>query len=117
MNNKQKGELGELVAKNYLISKDFLILDTNYKIKSGEVDIIAEYKEDLVFVEVKSRTTLKYGYPSEAVNYKKQKKILNVAKYYILVNNLAHKNVRFDVIEIYINDKKIKHIPNAFYGG
>ncbi len=117
MNNKEKGELGELVAKNYLVSKNFIIHETNYKIKNGEIDIIAELDEELVFVEVKARTSLRYGYPSEAVNYKKQKKIINVAKYYILINNLSHKNIRFDVIEIYLNDKKIKHIPNAFYGG
>ena len=65
-------------------------------------------------MEVKSRSNINYGYPSEAVNYKKQRKIINVAKYYILNNSLENVSIRFDVIEIYLKDKKINHIVNAF---
>ena len=64
------------------------ILENNYKIKTGEIDIIAKLDDEIVFVEVKSRSNTNYGYPSEAVNYRKIKKITNVAKYYILKNKL-----------------------------
>ncbi len=114
MNNKEKGDLGEHIAKDYLLSKGAKILETNYKIKSGEIDIITKLDEDIVFVEVKSRTNVKFGYPSEAVNYKKIKKITDIAKYYILKNNLYNTSIRFDVIEVYLKDKKINHIVNAF---
>lgn len=114
MKNKEKGELGENIAKEYLLSKGAKILDTNYKIKSGEIDIISKLDENIVFIEVKSRTNIKFGYPSESVNYKKIKKITDVAKYYIFKNNLHNKPIRFDVIEVYLKDKKINHIINAF---
>lgn len=114
MNNKEKGELGERIALRYLIKKGAKILEKNYKIKSGEIDIIAKLDNELVFIEVKSRSNLNYGYPAEAVNYKKIKKILNVAKYYLLINNLQNVPIRFDVLEIYFNERKINHIINAF---
>ena len=57
---------------------------------------------------------INYGYPSEAVNYKKKQKITNVAKYYILNNCLDNISIRFDVIEVYLKSKKINHIVNAF---
>ncbi|MEG1311675.1 MAG: YraN family protein [Romboutsia sp.] len=114
MNNKEKGDFGEFVALKYLMSKGAEILDKNYKIKTGEIDIIAKLNNQFIFVEVKSRSNLKYGYPSESVNNKKIKKITSTAKYYILKNNLHNESIRFDVIEIYLNDKKINHIVNAF---
>lgn len=114
MNNIQKGDLGESLATKYLQSKGAYIIENKFKIKSGEIDIITKLDEDIVFVEVKSRTNVKFGYPSEAVNYKKIKKITDIAKYYILKNNLYNTSIRFDVIEVYLKDKKINHIVNAF---
>ena len=114
MNNKQKGDLGELIARNYLINKGAKIIESNYKIKTGEIDIISILDEELVFIEVKARTNTRYGYPSEAVNYKKIKKIINTANYYLLTNNLYNKKIRFDVIEVYLKENKVNHIVNAF---
>lgn len=114
MNNIQKGKLGEDIALNYLINNNVNILETNYRIKSGEIDIIAKIDEEIVFIEVKSRSNIKFGYPSEAVDNKKIRKIINTAKYYILKHNLNNISIRFDVIEIYLKDKKINHIVNAF---
>ena len=114
MNNIQKGKLGEDIALNYLIDNNANILETNYKIKSGEIDIIAKIDEEIVFIEVKSRSNIKFGYPSESVDNKKIRKIINTAKYYILKHNLNNISIRFDVIEIYLKDKKINHIVNAF---
>lgn len=114
MNNVEKGRLGEEIATQYLKSKGAHIIENNYKIKIGEIDIIAKLDNELVFVEVKARSNLNYGYPSEAVNYKKIHKITNVAKYYILKNRLNNMDIRFDVIEIYLKNKEVNHIVNAF---
>lgn len=114
MNNKQKGEIGEKLAINYLLSKGAEILESNYRIKFGEIDIITKLNNQLVFVEVKSRTNLNYGYPAEAVNNKKKNKIVGVAKYYILKNRVENIPVRFDVIEVYLRENKVNHIINAF---
>ncbi|WP_434796835.1 YraN family protein [Terrisporobacter vanillatitrophus] len=114
MNNIEKGKIGEKIALKYIISKGGKIIEQNYRTKMGEVDIIAKLNGELVFVEVKSRSNINYGYPSESVNYKKKRKITNVAKYYILDNSLENLSIRFDVIEIYFNEKKINHIVNAF---
>ena len=114
MNNIEKGRLGEEIALKYIISKGGTIVEKNYRTKMGEIDLIARMNGGLVFVEVKSRSNINYGYPCEAVNYKKKRKITNVAKYYILDNSLEDISVRFDVIEIYLTDKKINHIVNAF---
>ena len=114
MNNIQKGRAGEMIALKYLIDNKANILETNYRINSGEIDIIAEINDELVFIEVKSRTNIKFGYPAEAVDCRKNRKIVNTAKYYILKNNLNNVPIRFDVIEIYLKDKKINHIVNAF---
>lgn len=114
MNNIEKGKLGEEIALKYIISKGGKIIERNYRTKIGEIDLIAKLNGELVFVEVKSRSNINYGYPSESVDYKKKRKITNVAKYYILDNSLENLSIRFDVIEIYLNEKKINHIANAF---
>ena len=114
MNNIEKGKLGEEIALKYIISKGGKIIERNYRTKIGEIDLIVRLNGELVFVEVKSRSNINYGYPSESVDYKKKRKITNVAKYYILDNSLENLSIRFDVIEIYLNEKKINHIANAF---
>lgn len=114
MNNREKGEIGENIASKYLLNKGAEILERNYRIRSGEIDIIAKLDNEIVFIEVKSRSNKKYGSPCESVNYKKIKKITNTAKYYMLINNLYEVPIRFDVVEIYFGDKKLKHIVNAF---
>ncbi|SHK11878.1 YraN family protein [Tepidibacter formicigenes] len=116
MNNREKGILGENIASEYLIKNNFNILQRNYRTKYGEIDLIASKDNKIIFVEVKSRNSLDYGYPSEAVNYKKQNKIISTAKYYILSNNINNNNFRFDVIEVYLKNKNINHIENAFWG-
>jgi putative endonuclease len=115
MNNRQIGAMGEDIAKNYLIENEFTILEQNYRNKIGEIDLIAKKNNEIVFVEVKSRNNLNYGYPSEAVNMKKQFKILNTSKVYISSNKLNNSRLRYDVIEVYLKDNNINHIENAFW--
>lgn len=116
--NVEKGRFGEEAAVEYLKKKKYKILDINFRCKIGEVDIVARDKSTIVFIEVKSRQSNQYGYPSEAVNYHKQRKISKVALYYLQSKKLFKYDydVRFDVIEIldYLIDVKINHIVNAF---
>jgi len=115
ISNIDKGKKGELIAKNYLISSGYKILDTNHRNKIGEIDIIAMDKEILVFIEVKTRTSINYGYPYEAVNRKKQEKIIYTSFLYLKQNKLEDYQLRYDIIEVYLtNSNKINHIENAF---
>lgn len=121
MSKKQniiKGRFGEEASVEYLKRKRYKILDINFRCKIGEVDIVARDKSTIVFIEVKSRQSNQYGYPSEAVNYHKQRKISKVALYYLQSKKLFDYdyNIRFDVIEIldYLENVKINHIVNAF---
>ena len=114
--SKNKGDIGELTARKYLtIVKNMKILANNYHSRYGEIDIISCTDKYIVFVEVKTRRSLCYGRPAEAVTNTKQKHIEKVAKYYIYKNHLENEYVRFDIIEIYIYKDKytIKHIKQV----
>ena len=110
--NKVIGCKGEIFAQEYLKKKRYKILALNYKDKIGEIDIVAQIKKVIVFVEVKSRETIAFGRPCEAVNFEKQNKIRRVAQSFLIRNHLVESQVRFDVIEV-IGDK-LNHIENAF---
>lgn len=114
-NNQDVGKIGEELATRYLEKLKYEIIDRNFACKQGEIDIIAHTKKELVFVEVKTRRSLCYGRPAEAVTNTKQKHIEKVAKYYIYKNHLENEYVRFDIIEIYIYKDKytIKHIKQV----
>lgn len=116
MNKRETGATYENVAKDYLINKGYRILEMNHRNKCGEIDIIAEIDDCLVFCEVKYRSTSDYGDPLEAVDYRKQQKIYKAAMYYCTIKGIYfNKNIRFDVIGIYKN-MQIQHIVNAFEG-
>jgi putative endonuclease len=110
------GKRGEEIAVAYLKGQKYKIIERNYKCKLGEVDIIAKDKKTLSFIEVKTRSSLKYGDPSHVVNKRKQHKISSVALYYIIKNNLQDVDARFDVIAIQLSSegKRIELIKNAF---
>lgn len=113
MNKRSIGKEFEQRAVDFLQDKGYLILERNYQCKFGEIDIIALDREYLVFVEVKYRKNRESGYPEEAVNYQKQRKISKTAGYYCLQKNILE-NVccRFDVIAI--DAGEIRHYENAF---
>ncbi|NLM06402.1 MAG: YraN family protein [Tissierellia bacterium] len=119
--NIQTGRSGEDAAVAYLIEKGYKIIERNYRNRIGEIDIIAiDVPYDiLVFLEIKSRRNKKYGYAFEAVNYHKQRKIINTSMMYVALNKLIDIQMRYDIIEVYFLDKewRISHIKNAFDGG
>lgn len=115
LNNITKGKSGEELARDFLISKGYRIVTYNYRNKIGEIDIIAFHDDILVFIEVKTRTSTSYGYAFEAVDIRKQKKIINTSLIYIQYNKHNNTQVRYDIIEVYLTKEfKINHLENAF---
>ncbi len=111
------GKLGENLAAKYLKKHGTKVIKLNYRQKSGEIDIIARDKKTLVFVEVKTRKSTRFGQPFEAVTPKKQAQISRVALDYITRNKLSDQAVRFDVISILITENgkpQIEHLQNCF---
>ncbi len=112
MINRELWVRGEKGARDYLEKKGYKILAANYKTKVGEIDLIAADKGTLVFVEVKARTSDAFGQPIEAVTPYKVRKIVLVAKQFMLQKRVGDVPVRFDVIEI-LGDR-LRHTENAF---
>lgn len=115
--NNQTGNIGEQLAIKYLQNKKVSIVARNYRKKFGEVDIIAQQNNELIFVEVKTRTSNFYGSPAEAVTIQKQRQIIRVAQSYLAKHDLFDTNIRFDVISILLSangQHDIQHIENAF---
>ena len=104
------GMLGEDLAVKYLESIGYNVIERNFESRQGEIDIIAidKNKNELVFIEVKTRISLQYGKPVEAVNELKQKHLLKTIEYYLYSRHLENEFVRIDVIEVYIINKKYK---------
>jgi len=121
-NKKAAGTIGEDAAVEYLKENNFEILERNFRFKRlGEIDIISREMNYICFVEVKTRSSLEYGYPREAVNRKKQDNIKKLAQIYLAQRKIYNADIRFDVVEVYIekgdNDlriKKVSLIKNAF---
>ena len=100
MNKRKFGEGWEYRAQNYLKSKNYTILHKNWTCRWGEIDLIAQDQGTLVFVEVKYRSSEKFGNPWEAVSAHKRKNQLKAAKVYLAHSGYKHKSWRFDVISI-----------------
>ncbi|MBD7910435.1 YraN family protein [Clostridium cibarium] len=116
--NKHIGNYGEDLATKFLQSKNHLILERNFRTARGEIDIISKIEDILIFTEVKTRYNKNYGFPSESINYFKVSTIKFIASYFIQKKKLYNLNIRFDVIEIYLNyydeNYRVNHIENAF---
>ena len=112
------GVNGETIATKFLVKKGYDIVALNYRSRFGEVDIIAETDEYIVFVEVKTRSEKAIYKPFEAVTKQKQQKILRAAMQYLGATE-NEKQVRFDIVEVYLTKNpfaktKVNHIKNAF---
>lgn len=110
--NNIEGKKGEIKAVLFLKQHSYKILETNFKNKIGEIDIIAEKDGVIVFIEVKNRSTYRFGRPIEAVDFRKQNKIKKVAEIYLMIKNKYYNDVRFDVVEV--SNDNLEHIENAF---
>ncbi len=110
------GKKGEALAVQFLKKKGYRVVEKNYRVRQGELDIIARDKKDLVFVEVKSRSGCGYGTPAEAVTFHKQRQISKVALLYLSSKNLHDEPARFDVVTVLFDrdPPKIELFQNAF---
>jgi len=120
MNNKEFGNSGESTACLFLESKKYKIIEKNYRAFRKEIDIIAQKDEYIIFVEVKTRSSVKFGVASESVTMQKQRHIILAAKKFLFDNALLYSDCqpRFDIIEIYRDNKTqkdyVRHIEGAF---
>lgn len=122
ISTRRMGTEGEQKAVDFLIANQYSILKTNYRVgRIGEIDIIAKDAEYICFIEVKTRSSYSYGIPSEAVNFRKQQKIKQIASIYLSNTGNMDKCIRFDVIEILMTSingtneiRNINLIKNAF---
>ncbi len=110
------GKRGEDLAAAYLAEAGYRIIERNYRCIFGEIDIVAEEGETLIFIEVKSRRSEAYGDPQLAVGHQKQKKISRIAMHYLEEKRLRQRLARFDVVAVKLlsSGHKIEIIRNAF---
>jgi putative endonuclease len=110
------GQKGEAEAVQFLRGLGYVIVEQNYRSPFGEVDVIAEDGQVLVFVEVRSHSRPEYGDPLESVNVRKQRQVAKTAQHYLLRYGLENREARFDVIGIQwdAGHARLSHIPGAF---
>jgi len=117
MNRQEVGKLGEKAAQKFLKKRGYRIRETGFRCRRGEIDIIAQRKDWLVFVEVRTKSNLAFGTPEESITQAKKKKLIALA----LAYTSTHQNLpplwRIDVIAIELDDKgkpkRIELIENA----
>ena len=116
MSSKQSGNYGEDLAAKYLKNNGYKILERNYRIRGGEIDIVAKEGETLVFVEVKTRYSHEFGTPVESMTFWKIKALLKTALFYIQKIKWGAKEYRLDFISVDFSDNpedpKIELIKN-----
>ena len=108
------GKEGEREAEKYLKKNKYKILNKNFNCRQGEIDIIAKEKNEIVFVEVKTRTNKNYGNPIDAITKTKKEHLKKAIQYYLYKNNMEDNFIRVDAIEVYKNKEKyiINHTKN-----
>lgn len=97
------GRTGERLAAEALKRRGYCILEQNYRCRHGEIDLVAEEGQDLVFVEVKTRRGAAYGLPEEAVTARKRQKLREVASYYLDAHSCSERSWRIDVVAVQLS--------------
>lgn len=113
--SQASGFAAERQAKDYLIQHGLTWIKSNFSCRLGEIDLIMQDQEYLVFVEVRSRGSCAFGLAIETIHYQKQQKLLKTANFYLLTNKLYDKQpTRFDVVSLDGKPPKITWVKNAF---
>ncbi|EDP71006.1 hypothetical protein FBALC1_00942 [Flavobacteriales bacterium ALC-1] len=114
--HNELGKKGEQLAVDYLLEKNYEIIERNYRFDKAEVDVIAKKDDILAIVEVKTRSTIDFGNPQDFVKPKQIKNLVKAVDEYVTENDLDIE-VRFDIIAIVKKGKgfEIEHLENAFY--
>jgi putative endonuclease len=105
MKRKDIGAIGEKLARDYLKKKGYHILETNFRCRYGEIDIVAEKKESLVFVEVRTKTGIDFGSPEESVTYAKKEKLIASALFYLNTHQHLSSMWRIDFVAVELDQK------------
>jgi putative endonuclease len=114
--NVETGKIGEDSAADYFASKGYRLLARNYRTRYGEIDIICENQNSVVFAEIKNIPSVGIEGIEYLVDRRKRNRIINTSKRYLFTSGLyGKKNVRYDVVVI--NDGSIEHFEGAFYEG
>ncbi len=110
------GRQGEDAAADLYMRTGFRVVDRNYRCRAGELDLVVSDGRVLVFCEVKTRRSDRWGDPSEAVGFKKQQRIRRLAAAWLAERGSPRLTVRFDVVSVLVTDQKVtvEHIPDAF---
>ena len=117
--NLRKGLQYEDLARDYLVKQGLGLLESNYRCRFGEIDLIMHDRETVCFIEVKFRKSLAFGWAADALPYSKQQKIIKTALFYISANQrIKHAALRFDALLIQHQTNgtnEFNWIKNAFY--
>jgi putative endonuclease len=116
-NSQVFGKDAEVAAEQYLRHQGYRILGRNVRFSNGELDIVAQQQDTIVFVEVKARRTAQFGGASYAVSPKKQQRLIHLAAQYLAQHELSHRSSRFDVMLYQCDDQQVghvEHLVNAF---
>ena len=110
------GRSGEALAEELYRRNGFTIVERNARVGRGEIDLIVRRGRLIVFCEVKTRGTERWGEPAEAVGYVKQQQVRRLAAQWLRQRGASAAEVRFDVVSVIVRGRRpeIKHIPNAF---
>lgn len=103
-NNLLLGRLGEKEAEKYLTSQNYRIIARNFRTRNGEIDLVAQENNSLVFVEVKTRKNNLFGLPEEAITPAKVRALIRSAQYYLLTRNQLSVSYRIDVVSIMLDE-------------
>jgi putative endonuclease len=111
------GKHGERLAIKKIKALGYKVLDKNYRCPLGEIDLIAQDGQYIVFVEIKTRKGRPTSYAKEAITYRKKQRLSKIALYYLKHKGLIGRKARFDVIAICIDDKSVEFeiIHDAFH--
>jgi putative endonuclease len=117
---RRLGRFGERVAAHHLEAQGYRILHRNWRCARGEIDLVAQAGETLVFVEVKTRRGRAMGAPEEGVTRRKAEKLLQLSQYYLLEEDLEDVEWRVDLVAVELDRRgkllRCEHIPNAVMG-
>jgi putative endonuclease len=120
INRKKLGALGERIAKEYIGKLGYQIIETNFRCHEGEIDIIAQDGEQLVFVEVRTRRGLDFGTPEESITVSKRQKLIEVAYAYLQSHEVLSPSWRIDVVAVELGTggtvSRVELIKNAVSG-
>ena len=94
------GRTGERLAAEALMSKGYRILERNFRCRQGEIDLVAEDEQDIIFVEVKTRRGVSFGLPEDAVTIRKRRKLVEVASNYLDLHTCSDRSWRIDVVAV-----------------